>query len=331
MKPALTVVIPTFNRTARLKATLRALIDQSLDKKLFEIVIVDDGSDDGTREMVADFSKQVEHYIRYYWQENQRAGSARNLGILEAKSPLILLMDDDIILNRDHLTLHFGLHMKYAEPEVAVRGRVTVGSRGIDLLRWDESDFSPIGSLSNREMIISPGYFVTAAVSLKREFLMKAGLFTPGLPFEEDTDLSLRMRDFGLKLIYCREAVGIHTEPIDTLEKVVNSGRKYGRTLAEWRGRIPLYRKEIWRLGARLNGGWHHFSQHPWGYIKDAIRRWTINKYTIKAILGITRRIPITNPPHKVLRRCCKEVWAYYYRDEFRKRRRNLHGNSSGS
>jgi glycosyltransferase involved in cell wall biosynthesis len=282
MNPALSVVIPTFNRANTLKKTLESLINQSLDKELFEIVIVDDGSNDGTAEMVADFNKHLKNHIRYFWQENKYPGSARNLGIMEAKSPIVLLMDDDIIPNKDHLRLHLELHLKYPEPEVAVRGARMPGPGGVDLLRSNEPNILPIGSTSNGEPIISTGYFVTADVSLKREFVIKAGSFTSGLPLAEDMDLALRLNAFGLKLIYCREAVAIHTLPLDTLEKVINDGRKYGRALAEWHGRIPLYQKKgIWQLGARLNGGWHHFSRHPWGYIKDAIRRWSINYITL--------------------------------------------------
>ena len=322
MEPKLTVVIPSFNRVNRLKKTLESLVDQSLDKELFEIVIVDDGSDDGTAQMVAEFSQKVKHYVRYYWQEKKLAGAARNLGIMEAKAPIVLLMDSDIVPNKDHLKLHLQLHLKYPETEVAVRGWITPGPEGVDLLRWDESDILPIGRTVDGEAIISPEYFVTADVSLKREFLIEAGLFTLGLPAAQDTDLAWRLRDLGLKLIYCREALAIHTDPLDSVEKVVNNGKKYGWTFAEWYCRIPLYQEETWRLGARLNGGWHHFSHHPWGYLKDAIRRWTINSYTIKPILQIAARIPITNPPKKILRRLCKEIWAYYYRHEFYEGRR---------
>jgi nucleoside-diphosphate-sugar epimerase/glycosyltransferase involved in cell wall biosynthesis len=322
MKPALTVVIPTFNRVNRLKETLEFLIKQSLDKGLFEIVVVDDGSDDETAQMVTDFSKQVKNQIRYFWQENKSAGSARNLGIVEAKSPIVLLMDDDIIPNKDHLKLHLELHLRYPEQEVAIRGRIIAGQRGVDLLRWDGSEIQAIGQMTNGEPIISPQYFVTADVSLKRQFLIKAGLFTPGLPVVEDMDLADRLKDLGLKMVYCREAVAVHTEPLDTLEKVSNEGRKYGRAFAQWNRRIPLYGQEIWRLGARVNGGWPHFKRHPWGYLKDSFRRWSINEYTIKSVTWMASRIAVTNPPKRVLRRLCKEIWAYHYRHEFYEWRR---------
>jgi glycosyltransferase involved in cell wall biosynthesis len=329
MNPSLTVVIPTFNRVKRIEKTLESLINQSLDKELFEIVVIDDGSDDGAAQMFGDICKQVKNHIRYYWQEKKSTGSARNMGIMKAKAPIILLMDDDIIPNRDHLKMHMDLHLKYPEPEIAVIGRVTPGDDGVDLVRWDEPDFLPVERASGGEPIISEQYFATADVSLKKEFLMNAGLFTPDLQFAEDTDLALRLKALGLKLIYCREAVAIHTEPMDTLEKVANDGRKYGRVIAQWYGRIPLYQNEIWSLGTRLNGGWDHFSHHPWGYIKDAIRRWSINKYTIKHIVRFAAAIPITKPPKKILRRLCKEIRAYYIRDEFKKQRTNLYDNRS--
>jgi glycosyltransferase involved in cell wall biosynthesis len=324
VEPKLAVIIPTYNRVSRLKKTLESLTTQSLDEELFEILVIDDGSDDGTAEMVADFSKHMKNLIRYFWQENKYPSSARNLGIVEAKAPIILFMDDDIIPNKDHLKLHLELHLKYPKPEVAVRGGRMPGPGGVDLLRSDEPDILPIGSTSDGEPIISTAYFVTADVSLKREFVIKAGSFTSGLPLAEDMDLALRLDALGLKLIYCREAVAIHTLPLDTLEKVINDGRKYGRALAEWYGRIPLYQKEVWRLGAGLNGGWYHFGRHPWGYLKDAFRRWSINQYTIKPVMWMASRIPITNPPKRILRRLCKEIWAYHYRYEFASRRRQL-------
>lgn len=314
---ALSVVIPTFNRVNRLKKTLESLIKQSLDKELFEIVVVDDGSNDGTADMFANFSKGLKHHIRYYWQENNSAASARNMGIMEAKAPNILLMDDDILVNRDHLKFHFDLHMKYPESKVAVLGQITPGPEGIELLRWEESDLLIIGYTVGGEPIISSAYLLTADVSLKKEFLIKAGLFSEGLPVIQDMDLAFRLEDLGLSLIYCREAIAIHTEPLDSLEKLVANGKKYGRGFAQWYGRVPLYQKEIWKLGGRFNGGWDHVRHHPWGYLKDALRRWSINKYTIKPIMQIAAGIPVTNPPKKILRRLCKEIWAYYYRDEF--------------
>lgn len=74
MKPYLSVVIPTFNRKDRLTETLEWLVDQSLKRECFEIVVVDDGSQDGTTERIENFKQQVGHCIRYCRQENMERG-----------------------------------------------------------------------------------------------------------------------------------------------------------------------------------------------------------------------------------------------------------------
>ena len=72
-------------------------------------------------------------------------------------------------------------------------------------------------------------------------------------------------------------------------------------------------------LGARFNGGWPQLIRQPWNYVKDTGRRWAINRYTIWLILGLASRIPINNPPSRILVRLSKEIWAYYFRHEFEK------------
>jgi cellulose synthase/poly-beta-1,6-N-acetylglucosamine synthase-like glycosyltransferase len=134
----------------------------------------------------------------------------------------------------------------------------------------------------------------------------------------DDTDIAFRLKDMGAKLLYCPEAIGIHMRPLDTVEKVVDSGKRYGQTLAECYCRIPNFRREIASFGARFNGGWHQLINHPWNYVKDTGRRWAINQYTISLILGLASRIPITNPPSRVLVSLSKEIWAYYFRQEFK-------------
>lgn len=324
MKPYLSVVIPTYNRINCLIQTLEALDKQSLSDEHFEIIVVDDGSIDETRKVMLNMIKFTKSNIRYFWQENQSAGSARNLGIIEATAPIILLLDSDINVNYEHLESHLKLHQKYKEIEYAILGRIIPGGSGIDLLRRDETNMVPITKTSFGDPIIRATNFVTADVSLKKEFITKAGLFTPRLPVVEDMDLAFRLENIGLKLIYCRQAIAIHMEPLDSVDKVVSYGKKYGRSLAEWYGRIPLFKDEIWKLGGRFNGKWHHFRQHPWGFLKDALRRWLINKYTIKIINHFISRIEISNPPSKIITRCCKEIWAYHYRNEFQKRRHEL-------
>lgn len=319
MHPAISVVIPTYNRVQLLGRCLTSLLNQSLDKRRFEIIVVDDGSTDETADMITELTKKTTHSVRSYRQENKFSGSARNQGISEASGDIILSMDDDILADPNLLKQHLELHDKYPELEMAVAGRVITGNSGIDLMNPDSQRISSVGDTGNGDRLVDLTHFATGNVSLKRNTIINAGLFTPGLPRLDDTDLAFRLKDRGVKLIYCPGAIGIHMEPLDTLEKVVNSGKRYGQTLAESYRRIPRFQREMASLGARFNGGWHQLIHHPWSYFKDAGRRWAINQYTISSILWLASRIPITNPPSRILVRLSKEIWAYYFRQEFRK------------
>lgn len=91
----LSIIIPTYNRKDVLRHNLLSLIDQGLLK--YEVIVCDDGSNDGTKEMVN--SLQTPYNIEYLFQEKRgfRAASARNMGIKAAKSENILFIDQDII------------------------------------------------------------------------------------------------------------------------------------------------------------------------------------------------------------------------------------------
>lgn len=87
------VVVPTYNRRDHLERTLRALTRQSLAADRFEVVVADDGSSDGTRDLVESFKAELT--IKYCHQPDEgfRAGAARNLGAALAEAPTLILLD----------------------------------------------------------------------------------------------------------------------------------------------------------------------------------------------------------------------------------------------
>jgi glycosyltransferase involved in cell wall biosynthesis len=89
------VVIPTYNRAQFLPETIRSVLSQSF--RDFEIIVVDDGSTDKTREIVSAFP------VKYIWQENQGAPAAYNKGITLAKGEYIAFLDSDDLLLKDAL------------------------------------------------------------------------------------------------------------------------------------------------------------------------------------------------------------------------------------
>src|SRR3989442_6588896 len=91
---AVSVVIPTYNRRERLDRVLAALDEQRGDER-FDVVVVDDGSNDGTAEGLA--GRTFEFRLRVVRQEKQGPAAARNAGLALVESPLVLFIDDDLV------------------------------------------------------------------------------------------------------------------------------------------------------------------------------------------------------------------------------------------
>jgi glycosyltransferase involved in cell wall biosynthesis len=98
MNPKISVVIPTYNRAEKVQKAVASVLAQTL--QVFEIIVVDDGSSDGTEQSLrAAFADR----LRYYFQPNQGASVARNRGIEEARGEWIAFLDSDDVWQKDKL------------------------------------------------------------------------------------------------------------------------------------------------------------------------------------------------------------------------------------
>ena len=95
------VIIPTYNRKALLRETLNSLAQQTYPSDHFEVIIVDDGSTDGTAAIIAETFPFI---LRYFWQSNQGDAAARNLGARQSQADILVFLDDDILVDVSYLT-----------------------------------------------------------------------------------------------------------------------------------------------------------------------------------------------------------------------------------
>jgi len=115
-KPLFTVIIPTYNRAKLLKKAIQSVIDQTIYN--WELVVVDDGSTDDTKEVVTEFKDER---IQYVFQEKKERSVARNIGIKKATGNYICFLDDDDYFLENHLDKFNVFLTKEKFPEIILR------------------------------------------------------------------------------------------------------------------------------------------------------------------------------------------------------------------
>ena len=107
--PIISVVIATYNRASLLRETLDSVVTQTF--RDFEVIVVDDGSTDGTEAVVKSYGE----LLRYIRQENRGPSAARNVGIQNARANWISIQDSDDICSGNHLESLYGIVKKSNE------------------------------------------------------------------------------------------------------------------------------------------------------------------------------------------------------------------------
>jgi glycosyltransferase involved in cell wall biosynthesis len=110
-KVKVSLVIPTYNKKPFLQLALQALRQQILPRECFEVVVVVDGSNDGTIEYLESLS--VDYTLRFLVQENRGRAPTRNRGVEAAEGELVVFIDDDCICEPAFLSAHVRYHEQY--------------------------------------------------------------------------------------------------------------------------------------------------------------------------------------------------------------------------
>ncbi len=212
---SLSVIIPTYNRKDVLAKALDGYLAQSSAQLVDELLIVDDGSTDDTESMVREFSRRSPITIRYLRQANKGPAAARNLGIREARSSIILFTDSDIVPERELVAQHLEWHRNNPQTGAAVLGYVTWPPeiKVTPFMRWygEEGALFAYRQLRGQREI-DFHFFYTCNLSLKTDFLRACGGFDEDFKSAswEDTELAYRLHKAGLRLLYNPRAVAFH-------------------------------------------------------------------------------------------------------------------------
>ncbi|MCP9850524.1 glycosyltransferase family 2 protein [Cyanobium sp. Morenito 9A2] len=212
----LSVVIPTYNRRPILEKCLRALEQQRLAAPIegYEVVLVDDGSTDDTIAWLEREAGDFPH-VRLIEQDHGGPAEGRNRGVSHARGDVIVFIDSDLVVTPDFLLAHASA-LSAAWGRQGNRLCFTYGAV------INTSNFENPSAEPHKLSDLSWAYFATGNVAIDRELLERAGLFDLGFRLYgwEDLELGERLRQLGVQLVRCPEAVGYHWHPALRLEQV---------------------------------------------------------------------------------------------------------------
>lgn len=178
MTDIISIIIPSFNRAHSLPNAIRSVLDQAAGN--WELIIVDDGSTDDTRQVISKFL--VDERIKYFFQENSGASAARNKGVELSRGDYIIFLDsDDWFLP--------GLISELNEVNYA----------RYDLICWQVSKLidgkSSVWKPQKLEKIYNniTATFLAGSICYKKVVLLAAGGFDPEMSFGENYELGIRI------------------------------------------------------------------------------------------------------------------------------------------
>jgi GT2 family glycosyltransferase len=199
--PRVSVVVVTRNRAARLGRLLRSLREQTLDPDGFEVIVVDDRSEDGTAELVASEAETATFELRgMVAGEDGGLAAVRNRAWRAARGPLVGFVDDDC--EATPAWLDEGMRAAVAHPGAAIQGR-TLPIPG---------ELDRNGPLARTKLIEEAGpWYQTCNIFYPRELLERLGGFDERFTVAgEDTDLGWRAREAGAAIEFAPGALVHH-------------------------------------------------------------------------------------------------------------------------
>jgi glycosyltransferase involved in cell wall biosynthesis len=246
------VVIPTYNRKPILEKCLRALEAQQFSPSTvtgYEVVVVDDGSTDGTVQWLSHQSEFP--HVRTFEQNHAGPAAARNLGVEKANCDTIIFIDSDLVVTETFLQSH---------ADALVAGQKQLGSDKfftygavINTANFDNPTSEPYKITD-----FSAAFFATGNVAIPKHWLEKAGLFDIGFQLYgwEDLELGVRLKNLGLKLIKCPQAVGYHWHPPFNTEQIPNL---IDKEIQRGRMGVLFYQKHpTWEVRMMIQMTWLH-------------------------------------------------------------------------
>lgn len=307
----ISVIIPTFNRKERLAETLEGIFNQDFDKEDYEIIVVDDGSTDGTKEYVETIDKPK--YFKYIWHQNVGRAANRNIGIQNSSGEIVLFLDDDIIATPELLSEHYKIHLEKNNPKLVVLG-YTPFSKDIkrtSIIKYYENNWDRIFKNASKNNIKYPYWFViTNNLSIPRSFICSVGLFNEDFKnySYEDSELGFRLLRAGMEFFFNKNALAYHNFEMD-LKRSCHQQYQTGYSAAIYYSKHPELKHEL-SIDVAMDEVHSPFIflKSIWRLIKPIL----YNDFSIELMRKVIPLIEILFPQKIIFFFCGIIHWHYY-------------------
>ena len=233
----ISVVICTFRRSDLLSGAIESLLRQSLPADQYEILVVDNNSQDETAAIAQDFITDGPPRVRYALEVRQGLSQARNTGIQISSFDIVAFLDDDAIADRAWLASLLAAYD--GNPEVwAAGGKVLpiwdgerpgwladTMLRGLSLVDWGDE----------RRHLEWPERIIGTNLSFRKQAFVKIGRFSTNLGRRgnlllgnEDTEMQERIHQLGKRVLYVPQAIVYHHVSTERMTKAYFYRRSYG-------------------------------------------------------------------------------------------------------
>lgn len=201
------VVVPAYNASTSIGDCVRALRAQTVDSKCYEVIVVDDGSTDGTGDIAEELGVTV---LR---QRRGRQAAARNAGIQAARGDIICFTDADCAPREDWLEK---ILAPMADPAVVgCKGAYDTTQRSL-VARFVQIEYEDKYDLLGGQRYID--FIDTYSAAYRRDVLQANNGFDESFPYLEDQELSFRLATRGYLMVFQRDAVVYHRHAADVLD-----------------------------------------------------------------------------------------------------------------
>lgn len=229
----LSVIIPTYNRSKLLEIALESVLNQSFPSSSYEIIVVDNGSKDKTKDVVSGLNEKYGGRVRYVLEKNPGLVNARHAGAQEANGEILCFIDDDAYAAENWLQ---GIVETFQNTDAVIVGGKILPEYETDPPAWVNNlwtttngtrhlSYLSLLDFGDKLQEIDPGYVWGCNYSIKKTILFEMEGFNPdSLPQrmikyrgDGETGLSQKIKAKGYKAFYNHKATVYHFIPKDRL------------------------------------------------------------------------------------------------------------------